>query len=429
MVFRFVLLAQTTIAGWEYRRPCAGPHKSCVVVHRARVSFSAFSIDSVVLLSPTSSCVQECTRASVEKTPSAKILEYLKEFDEQGVDMELAEWQGAVMGSLMKQADSVESFVEYFAPYSESKSPVPWAQRPSMATCCLSYSDKARVLQRSFVHDRLVPLIAQGPAGVESILQFSKAVIQLDLDKPDDSEEIVGLALQSLREIGAFFCTLADPSVDPKFRCGIDEVMSVMNAASGAKCLIKQAVLQQSYWRKREGEFRSFELAERTMTPDVKAAEQKLAAGDSGVLSETIRSLPRWHDAMRAGATENIQALLKTCSETHLQQLLDGTPFDADGANEHAETMDFAARMSPGGVDSAFYMDLAARARTAVREHHAASLAGEISEGLRVLAKERLGSCTGEGRRKDFSSPFYGNRLQRNEKRRVIMKKLTDFRL
>eukprot|EP00971_Amphidinium_carterae_P348680 6490622-Amphidinium_carterae.3 len=304
----------------------------------------------------------------------------------------MAEWQSNVLAVLAKGIEDGAELVDFMSPYSdtvEEQFGNSWGAKPSVAGSALSDEDKARLWQRSIVREHLVPMLQKGQDGASKVLQVARLIVQKNLDKPEDVPEPIAMALESVAEVGLFLIALGSPVVG-ELGSGIEHVTSVMSGAAGSKLLIKRAVIQSAWWRAQEAEVRSFDLATRTMLPEMSALKERLRANDWTALDDVIAKLPLWLDRMRPGAVQEVQLLVPQKARQRLGEM------QANKAEAEA-FKDFSNMLETGAATVHCLKDelskLAKQARNLEKQLLEESLHKTVTGALAALGEDCICLC------------------------------------
>ena len=167
----------------------------------------------------------------------------------------------------------------------------------------------------------------------------------------------------------------------------LSDVLSIMGASAGCKVLVKQSTVQQPYWRAKEAEYRTFELAESSLAPTMKEHEARLTASDMAAVEPTIRNLPFWAERMRPGSTKALEKLVLEKSKGFVEALLQAASIEP--LCEFRKTLDFGARMLPAYAKD--FLELAGKAEQFVVKHQQEEVAKTIDGVLGAFSQDMLG--------------------------------------
>ena len=157
-----------------------------------------------------------------------------------------------------------------------------------------------QLLLRSVVHETLIKLVVGGEdKAAIALLLCTKLQEALQSKLPEiDSRPVLQAALEELGQVCDFVRALgASTAVD------LAVLDAIMTSKSGARVLMKNAVVQQGYWRNLEGQVRQVQAASAVMIPEIEDAHKKLETMSLQDITDTIcRRIPVWKDSLRAGA-------------------------------------------------------------------------------------------------------------------------------
>ena len=331
---------------------------------------------------------QETSEGEIHKLSPAAIRANLAELYNNEIQMGFSSWQAAVVSALAAplckaegktQLDELLELIVPFRMGDSSEEPSPFALEPSLATSMLSSADRARVLQKILIHETMVPLVSKGEKTVELVLHLARKIVDMN-SKKGRLDDVLGIAIENLSEIALAFVALGS-RVTGELGSEMLHVSNLMDSMAGSMSLMKKAVVNQAFWRGRETEYRKYDMASRTMLPELTRCTEGLRKNDWSCLKESIDMIAHWRNSMRPGSTEPLQELILAKASERLAELS-----VTGDLLEHGQLLDKASMVMPS--HSGQLRDLAAQAREKNRISVAAGLSKEILQKLEQFTQQ-----------------------------------------
>ena len=167
--------------------------------------------------------------------------------------------------------------------------------RPVLGSCKFPPVEKARVMLKAFVHDRLLKVVAKGAEGVPELQALLAAMRPF---KPATAaDDVVVEACKQLQDIIRYFDVLFGCSKGEDCQAALDAV--VQSTGRGAVPLLRKAVGNSPHFKGLEQHVRQSLLALKTLLPDVQQACQELQGkSECKAWSEVVTKLPTWRDGL-----------------------------------------------------------------------------------------------------------------------------------
>ena len=164
----------------------------------------------------------------------------------------------------------------------------------------LSEVEMAKLMQRITVHETVVPLLHKGQARSKELLRIAEAMILASdacKGKVAGQGVIMSASVEEVMDCMTFIQMLVDETAPDTG----DALERVLSAKRGLRFLVKNAIMQQPFYRAAETELRQARVSAKTLLPEKVAAEAKVPEMELQSLMATCGRLPAWLDGLRRG--------------------------------------------------------------------------------------------------------------------------------
>eukprot|EP00971_Amphidinium_carterae_P332858 6467234-Amphidinium_carterae.3 len=165
-------------------------------------------------------------------------------------------------------------------------------------------SERCKLMQKLFVHDSMVRILARGAEGMDTLklMSASTATLMREMLQLRSNPIVLEAACREVLEVAEFLHMIAGGRVpDPLV------ISSVMNGKAGVRVLIRNTVSQSNYWREWEAKARHQAAAMVTLMPEIEAALVELPKlSTQDMLHRIAPRLVVWSDDV-VKTTETLQ--------------------------------------------------------------------------------------------------------------------------
>ena len=230
-----------------------------------------------------------------------------------------AVWKGAVLTcylqeALQRQDWSAEEFMELAGqcvPCSGAKESFS-TEKPAMSGITDLSSTEMGALVTKTILDLLLPMIEKGASCAEKILCFCKALQERFKDFPS-SCPILRAAASEVQLMCSCIVSLADRGAAVADQTAVS---TVFDSRAGVKHMLRLSLQQNAWFRAQEAHFRSTFSASQTLIPELKKVLSALEGDTSwNGVEQGSQQLTVWRNSLRPGATQVVEAALKTALE------------------------------------------------------------------------------------------------------------------
>ena len=160
------------------------------------------------------------------------------------------------------------------------------------------------------VHCHMVPLITQGAATKEVLAGMARRVLD-KIGGISTEDMYLSAAIGDVAMISKFILQLVEPSQEQDLKV----LDGIMNARSGCRQLVKQAVVQCGTYKQLELEARQRVQACMTLMPELRAAKEMLQKKPAFKDVEMLMvKIPVWENGLSEGATSCVtDTILSIC--------------------------------------------------------------------------------------------------------------------
>ena len=247
---------------------------------------------------------------------------------------------------------------------------------------------QAKSLDDRFGRLRIVPAINRGEQGVSELVTLSRSLVTMSQQRPEDLDAILSTALDDLVCISR--CILALVSEEAaELGSGMAHVTAITDSTKGsAKNLVKLAIAQCPWWKRKETNYRNFDLATRTLLPKLESLQAKLSNREQGSIKEAVDMMPKFVDQLRPGASTHIEAELRQAVNEVLAQ--ESKSDEATAVlQELRETLGAACLTFPASLRE-WYQQASGRCDECLRSRSLQKSVTEASAVLEAFHKEDL---------------------------------------
>ena len=256
--------------------------------------------------------------------------------------------------------------------------------QPKLCACKFSGSDRYRILMRSIIHERMIPTLTRGQAGLSDLRALTTALGELicKATSVDLSDVVAESSIDEIKDLHLFVSALqGDIEAKP------DTFDIVMVATEGSKALVKQCVRQTPYWRNKEKDMRQLHVAKMTVLPEVQAAIASLGDG-SPDWSGIAKQYPQWLDTLPSALTTCIEEAVKVALTSRLEKV-SAKGIAAEEVQRFRDIVQmFLKAMPPSQRTRGFFENCADAARNAQEQSVEAEAKQHAKGWMQRLCKE-----------------------------------------
>ena len=257
-------------------------------------------------------CAEECAPGKFEKAPRLKQLEYLKCLHEANAKIPSGlQSQVLIMHArtMPKETSSdLAAFIETMSPFVEPVTDDFKLLSPRLSNSSLTSADRGRVCVRAVVLDSIVPWIGAGEVSAFKVDMMCTAwqehLISVQ-EKGSIKDVVLEELLDLLRAITKGLLGLLGSDDPSKYTQSVHQIID--SRGSGARFILKNAIVQNSWWKQLQGSFMTAATASETVTPEMKMMIEKLKEEEhkmsTEALQDSAKKILMWRDMLRAGAT------------------------------------------------------------------------------------------------------------------------------
>ena len=177
--------------------------------------------------------------------------------------------------------------------------------KPRLRDCELPGLEKARLMLKFAVHDKLVPCLSRGAdaaAELDAVVKsFQELTVLADAEASALDATVMG-AIDQLKEFVQFGSVLLGREAPT-----LAVLDKVMNAREGAAALVKQTIRQCAHWRSKESSMRKHIVVSETVLPHVWKCITEIE--DKKVSWEQLpKQYVSWIDTLPSDMTQNLVA-------------------------------------------------------------------------------------------------------------------------
>ena len=285
-------------------------------------------------------CSQECAPGKFEKLQRPRQLECLKCLEEAsarvpaGMQSQVLTVHARTMAK--ESSDDVAAFIDMISPFAIPAGNGFKLLSPRVVDSCLTSADRGKACVRSVVLDSIVPWLAKGESSVGKVDVLCtewQAHLEAVRSKGQMKDLVLAELLEALSAITKGLLGLLRSDDPAPYTEAVHQIID--SRGSGARFILKNAIVQNPWWKKLQGAFLTAASAAVSVTPEMNSLTEKLKEQEhqlsSSELEEAVKKALLWRDVLRAGATSSLEKALllrlqeeaskaKNAGETLLQQ-------------------------------------------------------------------------------------------------------------
>ena len=206
--------------------------------------------------------------------------------------------------------------------------------------------NKARALSKLVLKDTLIPLIALGEQGKESLHVWCKALVTYFSNVRKSSCIVTTASVSEVIQMCQALLSLVDGKVTQT-----QQVVEVMGCQSGNKFLLKAAVLQNKHYKTLYNDYLQADSMRKHLQPSMQKASENLKAGKEGkdpmallnALEDATKQLSLWRNKLKPGDTLEIEAEIADGFDEILKSIKAGE-LTEEGLTQSTRVIDLASR-------------------------------------------------------------------------------------
>eukprot|EP00971_Amphidinium_carterae_P049102 967572-Amphidinium_carterae.1 len=271
------------------------------------------------------------------------------------------------------------------------------ARKPLLSKASLEPKEMATIMLDILVSKKLCPLICKGAEGVQEATALCTAistmrdvllqqtVVELDI--------FVSTAIEDLGTIVGGFFALTDAG--PSYLQGLDDVQAIKVAQTGAKALLKHALVQTAFWKEKEKALRESVQAEASMGPDVRRTLTALNETEGltiEMLKHVTMQIPKWRDHLKNSVTKPVMTILEQKVEVLTRTTLESA--SKDEQCKLLQVLNWAHSMVAKSEGTSCFAKSAREMERCMAQKHREGVRARVSAVLSAFVQKDLGDSS-----------------------------------